>query len=110
MGTLKPGATLIHENVDGVVYTREVGSAANTGQVSGWTYDKDNPNFDPRTLDGRPLHDHVMDSKLWGEIHRAAKDNPTLQRAIDRVKIIYYLSKEDKKDKPIELEGCWRYG
>jgi hypothetical protein len=36
-----------------------------------------------------------MDSKLWGEIHRAAKTNPALQDAIDRVKLIYTLSKQD---------------
>ena len=110
MGNLKPGVPLIHERVNDVVYTREFGSDPSTRQVAGWDYNKNNPNFDPRTGDGRPLHSHVMDSKLWGEIHRAAKDNPTLQEALDRVKIIYYLSKEDKKDKPIELEGLWRYG
>jgi hypothetical protein len=38
-----------------------------------------------------------MDSKLWGEIHRAARTNPTLQEALDRVKIIYELSKNDAK-------------
>jgi hypothetical protein len=49
--------------------------------------------YDYRTTDGRPLHDHLMDSKLWGDIHRAAKTNPTLQDAIDRVILIYQLSK-----------------
>jgi hypothetical protein len=38
-----------------------------------------------------------MDSKLWGNIHRAAKDNALLQEALDRVKIIYELSKNDAK-------------
>jgi hypothetical protein len=36
-----------------------------------------------------------MDSKLWGNIHRAAKENPLLQEALDRVKILYELSKKD---------------
>ena len=94
MGNLKPGATLIHERVNNVVYTREFGSNPNTRQVAGWDYDKDNPNFDPRTSDGRPLHDHIMDSKLWGEIRREAKTNITLQKALDRVIMIYKLSKE----------------
>jgi hypothetical protein len=35
-----------------------------------------------------------MDSKMWGEIHRMAKTNPTLQEALERVKIIYHLSKD----------------
>jgi len=49
---------------------------------------------DPRTSDGRPLRDHIMEDKLWGEIRRAAKTNTALQIALDRVKVIYYLSKQ----------------
>jgi hypothetical protein len=51
---------------------------------------------DIRTFDGRPLHDHLMDSKLWGEIHRAAKTNKALQAALDHAIMIYKLSKEYK--------------
>jgi hypothetical protein len=40
-----------------------------------------------------------MDDKLWGEIRREAKINPTLQEALDRVKIVYYLSKENGNSK-----------
>jgi len=99
MGNLKTGATYIHERVDNVVYAREFGANPNTRQVVGWDYNKDEPNFDPRTSDGRPLHDHIMDSKLWGEIHREAKTNITLQQALERVKILYYLSKENGNGK-----------
>jgi hypothetical protein len=88
MGQLKPGATLIYERVDNVVYAREAGADPSTRTEIGW-------NYDPRTSDGRPLHDHIMDSKLWGNIHRASKDNPLLQEALDRVKILYELSKKD---------------
>ena len=56
-----------------------------------------NQKKDPRTNDGRPLHDHIMESKMWGEIHRAALTNPTLQKALDRVIMLYRLS----KDKPL---------
>jgi hypothetical protein len=90
MGQLKPGATLIYERVDNVVYAREIGADPSTRTEVGW-------NYDPRTSDGRPLRDHIMDSKLWGNIHRAAKDNPLLQEALDRVKILYELSKKDAK-------------
>jgi hypothetical protein len=89
MGSLKPGATLIYERVDGVVYAREAGKIERT--EVGW-------NYDSRTSDGRPLHDHIMDSKLWGNIHRAAKSNPLLQDALDRAKIIYELSKKDGQE------------
>ena len=50
---------------------------------------------DTRTPDGRPLHEHIMENKLWGEIHRTAKTNPALQDALDRARVIYELSRDD---------------
>ena len=94
MGNLKPGVTYIHERVDNVVYSREFGADPSTRQVAGWDYNKDNPNFDPRTTDGRPLIDQMREDQLWGEIRREAKTNITLQRALDRAIMIYKLSKE----------------
>jgi hypothetical protein len=94
MGTLKPGARYIYERNGGVTYAREFGADPNTRQAIGWDYDPTKPGFDPRTNDGRSLHEHIMDSKMWGEIHREAKTNVTLQRALDRVIMIYKLSKE----------------
>jgi len=87
MGSLKPGATYIYERNEGTVYAREAGADPSTRIEVGWNYDR-------RTSDGRPLHEHLMDAKLWGEIHRAARTNPTLQEALDRVKIIYELSRD----------------
>jgi hypothetical protein len=52
-------------------------------------------NLDPRTSDGRPLYEHILDDNLWGKIRRAAKTNSALQEALDRAIIIYHLSKED---------------
>lgn len=95
MGNLKPGATYIHEHRNGVVYATDADTTDKT--IIGWDYDKDDPDYDPRTNDGRPLHDHIMDNKLWGEIRRAAKTNTTLQEAIERVIIIYHLSKDNGK-------------
>ena len=40
----------------------------------------------------RNLIDELRETKLWGEIHRAAKTNPTLQKALDRAILIYRLS------------------
>jgi len=94
MGNLKPGATYIHERVGDVVYSREFGADPSTRQVAGWDYNKDDPNFDPRTSDGRTLIDQMREDQLWGEIRRAAKSNPTIQEALERVKITYDLSKE----------------
>ena len=82
MGQLKPGATYIYERVDDTVFRREFGAV-----------DREVMGYDYRTGDGRPLHDHVQDSKLWGDIHRAAKTNPTLQDALERAIMIYQLSK-----------------
>jgi hypothetical protein len=88
MGTLTPGATYIYERVDGVVYARELGKTER--QEIGW-------NYDSRTSDGRPLHDHIMEDKLWGDIRREAKTNPALHEALERVKILYHLSKDNAK-------------
>jgi len=43
------------------------------------------------------LHDHIVEDKMWGEIRRAARTNPTLQDAMDRVIMIYKLSKTDER-------------
>ena len=94
MGTLKEGVQYIYERDNGVVYAREFGADPSTRQVHGWDYRPGDPKFDPRTGDGRPLHDHLMESKMWGEIHRMAKTNSTLQKALDRVIMIYKLSKD----------------
>lgn len=95
MGTLKPGHTYIHERVGDVVYRREFGADPSTREVAGWDYNSDEAHrFDSRTPDGRPLHEHIEESKLWGEIRREAKTNVTLQRALDRAIMIYKLSKE----------------
>ena len=48
---------------------------------------------DARTHDGRSLHDHIMESKLWGNIRRAAETNPALQDALERAIMIYHLTK-----------------
>jgi hypothetical protein len=94
MGSLKPGATYIYERNGDEVYAREFG--ATERKLIGYKYEmEDKP--DPRTNDGRPLREHIMEDKLWGEIRREAKTNPALQKALDRAIMIYRLS----KDKPL---------
>jgi hypothetical protein len=104
MGSLKPGATYIYERNGGTVYARELGADPSTRQVvgyeSGVEYDPISGHkidYDSRTNDGRPLHDHMKEDQLWGQIRRAAKTNPTLQDAMDRVIMIYQLSKTDER-------------
>lgn len=93
MGTLTPGATYIYERNGEEVYAREVGKTER--KLIGYRYEN---KTDPRTDDGRPLYEHIKEDKLWGEIRRAAKKNPRLQRELDRVKIIYELSKDNGKE------------
>jgi len=95
MGQLKPDATYIYERADGVTYAREFGALPNERFPIGWDYRPDDPNFDPRTSDGRPLHDHLMEDKLWGDVRREARTNPVLRDALDRAILIYHLSKKD---------------
>jgi hypothetical protein len=38
------------------------------------------------------LHEQMKEDQLWGNIRRAAKTDPTLQEALERVKVTYYLT------------------
>lgn len=100
MGTLKPGANYVYERANGVTYAREVGSDPSTRTPIGYEYDPvsghkiDYENYDSRTPDGTPLHEHLKEAQLWGNIRREAKTNITLQKALDRAIMIYKLSKD----------------
>lgn len=83
MGNLKPGATYVYEQVDGITYAREFGQPHDKRFEIG------------RSLEKQTLVDGLRNQKLWGDIHRAAKTNPLLQEALDRVIMIYHLSKKD---------------
>ena len=90
MGTLTPGSTYIYERNGEEIYAREMGKTERI--MIGYQYQN---KVDPRTNDGRPLHDHIIDDKMWGEIRRAALTNPALQKALDRAIMIYRLSKDN---------------
>jgi hypothetical protein len=89
MGNLKPGATYIYERNGDEIYAREFGETDRT--LIGYKHDVP----DPRTSDGRPLREHILEDKLWGEIRRAAKTNSALHEALERAIIIYHLSKDN---------------
>lgn len=76
MGRLKPGATYIYEHANGVTYAREQGAQPNERFEIG------------RTAGRKELDEH----NEWIKIRTAAKTNPTLQKAVDRVIMIYKLS------------------
>ena len=76
---------MIYESPNGgkTVYERESGSSERK-------LIRDN-----RTIDGRPLHEHIMESKLWGEIRRAAKTNVALADILEQAKMVYALIKKE---------------
>jgi hypothetical protein len=83
MGSLTPGATYIYERANGTIYARESGKTERT--IVG---------YDPLTVsDGATS---VPWSSEWNQIFRAAETNPALQEALDRVKILYNLSKTNE--------------
>lgn len=90
MGSLTPGATYIYERNGDEIYARESGSTDR--KLIGYQYEN---KVDPRTADGRPLYEHIMEEKMWGDIRRAALTNPALQKALDRAIMIYRLSKDN---------------
>ena len=92
MGSLTPGATYIYERTGEAIYARETDQTERV--LIGYQYEN---KVDPRTDDGRPLFEHLREDKLWGEIRRAARTNTTLQEALDRVILIYHLSKDHGK-------------
>lgn len=83
MGNLTPGATLIYERVNDVVYSREFGKTDR--QVVGYKYD---PFMENLTIA------HELET-VWKDIIKESRVNPTLQSALDRVKILYHLSKDN---------------
>jgi hypothetical protein len=81
MGNLKPGATYVYEREGGITYAREMGADPDSRTVIGH--------------DSEALHEQIMESKLWGNIRRVARTNPTLQDALDRAIMIYRLIEQE---------------
>jgi hypothetical protein len=81
MGSLTPGKSLIYERANGIIYAREQGRAER--KIIG---------YDHSDLEYKKLQE---ESILWREILTAAKTNPSLQKALDNVIMIYRLSKDN---------------
>jgi hypothetical protein len=78
LGTLTPGTTYIYEKANGITYAREFGAPHNERFEIGRDFEM-------------ILKDEI---RLWEEIVRAGRSNQALQEALDRVKILYHLSKD----------------
>ena len=89
MGLLKPGATYVYERADGVTYAREAGAHPGDRIAIGWDYEY---------RQKQETKDQII---LWGKIHQAAKTNPALQDALDRVIVLYELSKKNDNEEPM---------
>ena len=92
MGRLTPNATYIYERVGDEVYAREEGKTERV--LIGYNL----PNTPRDPLDYMHYQSSPNEAQLWHEIRHAAKSNPELQKALDRAKVLYYLSKEGKDD------------
>ena len=87
MGSLNSGATYIYERVDDTIYAREFGS--NDRTIVGYDYD-------PKEFETyKRIADDYLEDTLWQDIREEAKTNPVLQEALERVKILYHLSKDN---------------
>ena len=93
MGPLKPDTTYVYERNGEEIYAREAGKSDR--KLIGYQYEN---RIDPRTNDGRPLHEHMKEDQLWGKIRRAARTNEALQSVLDRAILIYHLSKNNGKE------------
>lgn len=73
--------TYIYESPDGghTVYRRAMGDALSERELYSMSDEK------------RSLHEDLQESKLWGEIRRAAKVDPALKELLDRAVIYHQL-------------------
>ena len=82
MGSLTPGATYIYERNGQEIYAREFGKSERT--MIGKYIDPFSEN----------LTINYELENTWKDILRESRTNPTLQEALERVKILYHLSKD----------------
>ena len=97
MGQLQPDATYIYERANGIIYGRVSGADPSTRRIVGYENATEYDPISGHRIDySRSLHDQIREDKLWGKIRHAAQTNPALQEAMDRVKIIYQLTKPNE--------------
>jgi hypothetical protein len=87
MGTLIPGAALIYERANGVVYARYRDPPHNT--IPRWVIGGD------PTAVGRAQGELVSYAE-WQELCELAEEYPTIKKLLDKVVVAYYTVKENK--------------
>jgi hypothetical protein len=85
MGSLTPGATYNYEYEDGVVYATE--SGAGERKIIGYNH---------TSFTDTVILEYELET-VWKDIIKESQTNITLQKALERVKILYHLSKENGK-------------
>ena len=86
MGTLRPGAEIIYESPDG-------------GDTVFGRYRDNNERFlVGYSIKKQQQRAEEEDVELWHDIRRAASNNEELKNLLERVKILYYLSKKDGQE------------
>lgn len=83
MGSLTPGASYIYEHENGITYARKNGEKAR--QIIGYKHDSFTENI---------AINYELEI-LWKEILKESLTNNTLHEALERVKILYHLSKNN---------------
>ncbi len=83
-GRLEPGEQYIYERADGVIYARKLGAPPEERFAIGW---------DSAVQD---KIDKFSRDILWSNILKEAEHNPTLQDALERVKVLYELSRQEQ--------------
>ena len=73
---------MIYESPDKgeTVYSREIGTTERT-LVS-------------ESNKAKSMREQLIEDKMWGEIRRLAKTNPTMKDAVDKVIMVYHLVKK----------------
>jgi hypothetical protein len=82
MGNLLPGEELIYERVDDTVYARYV----NKPEIPRWV------------VGGKPKPLFSQHSEFL-ELLKVAERTPALQKALDKVALIWYTIKDDERSK-----------
>lgn len=93
MGSLTPGATYIYERVGNTVFAREANADPSTRQVVGQDY-----TFIDGDQYGKSIARRYFFEQEWLPILDEAEHNQPLQDAIERVILIYHLSKDTSNE------------
>lgn len=89
MGTLKPGANYIYERDGDTVYAREFGADPSTRKIIGYDVKLEDNTY------AKNFADRYFLEVEWADIIKEARTNPMLHDALERVKVLYHLSKKD---------------